>query len=197
MTPRIYVCTSNPGKLADFALGLSGIRLAPLPNLGQIEPPEETGATFEENAILKALYYSQYSDQPVLADDSGLAVWALDGAPGVYSARYSGEGATDISNNEFLLQRLAAQQERGARYVAVLAMAQSGRLLKTAEGTVDGSIVETPRGHGGFGYDPLFYYPPLHCTFAELTPEERLTVSHRGNALRLLAKALGGGAWAF
>ena len=184
MTPRIYVCTSNPGKLADFALGLSGIRLAPLPDLGQIEPPEETGATFEENAILKALYYSQYSDQTVLADDSGLAVWALDGAPGVYSARYSGQGATDISNNDLLLQRLVAQQERGARYVAVLAMAQSGRLLKTVEGTVDGSIVETPRGHGGFGYDPLFYYPPLHCTFAELTPEERLAVSHRGNALR-------------
>ena len=90
MIPRIYVCTTSQGKLADFSLGLTGIALAPLPGLPQIEPPEENGSTFEENAIIKALYYSRFSDQPVLADDSGLVVEALNGAPGIYSARYSG-----------------------------------------------------------------------------------------------------------
>lgn len=191
MTARIYVCTTNPGKLADFALGLTGIPLEPLPALARIEPPEENGETFEENAVAKALYYSRYSDEPVLADDSGIAVTSLDGAPGVYSARYSGKGATDTSNNELLLRNLSGHRDRSARYVCALAMAQSGRLLHTVEGAVDGWIIDSPRGTGGFGYDPLFLYTPLDRTFAELTPEERFSVSHRGNALRKLARMLG------
>ncbi|HEX4227652.1 MAG TPA: RdgB/HAM1 family non-canonical purine NTP pyrophosphatase [Bryobacteraceae bacterium] len=190
MTPRIYVCTTNPGKLADFALGLAGISLAPLPGLRQIQPPEENGETFEENAASKALYYSRYSEQSVLADDSGIVVKSLDGAPGVYSARYSGEGATDGSNNALLLTNLAGREDRSAGYVCVLSVAQSGRLLHTVEGSVGGWIVDSPRGTGGFGYDPLFFFAPLNRTFAELTPEERLSVSHRGNALRQLARLL-------
>jgi XTP/dITP diphosphohydrolase len=176
--------------LADFALGLAGISLAPLPGLRQIQPPEENGETFEENAASKALYYSRYSEQSVLADDSGIVVKSLDGAPGVYSARYSGEGATDGSNNALLLTNLAGREDRSAGYVCVLSVAQSGRLLHTVEGSVGGWIVDSPRGTGGFGYDPLFFFAPLNRTFAELTPEERLSVSHRGNALRQLARLL-------
>jgi XTP/dITP diphosphohydrolase len=193
VTPRIYVCTTNSGKLADFNLGLAGISLEPLPELSQIEPPEENGETFEDNAAGKALYYSRYSEQPVLADDSGIVVSSLNGAPGVYSARYSGVGATDPSNNALLLSNLAGRKDRSARYVCVLAIAQSGRLLHTAEGAVDGWIVDSPRGTSGFGYDPLFFFPPLNRTFAELTREERFSVSHRGNALRLLARVLESG----
>jgi XTP/dITP diphosphohydrolase len=189
--PRIYVCTSNPGKLADFALGLAGISLEPLPGLRELEPPEENGATFEENAASKALYYSRHSEGPVLADDSGIVVKSLNGAPGVYSARYSGEGATDVANNALLLRTLAGREDRSARYICLLAIAQSGRVLHTVEGSVDGWIVDSPRGTGGFGYDPLFLYTQLNRTFAELTPEERFSVSHRGNALRQLAGVLG------
>jgi XTP/dITP diphosphohydrolase len=156
----------------------------------QIEPPEENGVTFEENAEGKALYYSRYSEQPVLADDSGIVVASLGGAPGVYSARYSGEGATDTSNNTLLLSNLAGREDRSARYVCVLTMAQSGRVLHTLKGSVNGWIVDWPRGSGGFGYDPLFFFPPLNRTFAELTREERFYVSHRGNALRHLARVL-------
>jgi XTP/dITP diphosphohydrolase len=177
--------------MADFALGLAGISLAPLPGLRDIDPPEENGETFEENAADKAIYYSGYTEQPVLADDSGIVVRSLNGAPGVYSARYSGEGATDASNNALLLSNLAGREDRSARYICVLAMAQSGRVLTTVEGTVDGWIATSPHGAGGFGYDPLFFFPPLNRTFAELTPEERFSVSHRGNALRQLAKVLG------
>jgi XTP/dITP diphosphohydrolase len=176
--------------LADFALGLAEIRLEPLPGLTQITAPEENGATFEENAVDKALYYSQYSDQPVLTDDSGIVVTALGGQPGIYSARYSGVGASDASNNALVLSNLAGRDDRSARYVCVLAMAQAGRLVHTVEGTVEGWIIDSPRGAGGFGYDPLFLYPPLNHTFAELTPAERFAVSHRGNALRKLARWL-------
>lgn len=190
MIPLVYVCTSNQGKLSDFALGLAGFHLEPLPGLREIGAPEENGTTLEENAVAKAIYYSQYSDQPVLTDDSGMVVAALGNEPGVYSARYSGVGATDASNNELVLRNLTGHDDRSARYVCVLAMAQSGRLLHCVEGTVDGWIVDEPRGNGGFGYDPLFLYPPLKRTFAELTPAERFAVSHRGNALRNLAQSL-------
>jgi XTP/dITP diphosphohydrolase len=184
----LYACSTNQGKLADFALGLAGIRIEPLPGLKQIVPPAEDGNTFEENARLKAIYYSRFTDQFVLADDSGIEVEALDGAPGVYSARYAGEGSTDTENNVLLLQNLEPHANRAARYVGVLALAQAGTILVTAQGTVEGQILREPRGSGGFGYDPLFFYPPLHRCFAELTPEERFGVSHRGNALRKLAE---------
>jgi XTP/dITP diphosphohydrolase len=184
----LYACSSNPGKLKDFALAT--IHAEPLPNLRDIVPPEETGATFEENARLKAVYYSGFTPELVFADDSGLEVDALNGAPGVHSARYAGLRATDDENNELLLRNLANTSRRSARFVCVLALAYQGQVLETFRRSVEGEILCAPRGHGGFGYDPLFFYPPLGCAFAELAPERKFAVSHRGNALRALAAYL-------
>jgi XTP/dITP diphosphohydrolase len=185
----LYACSTNPGKIAEFELaarlsGCSGIAIRALPNLRAIEPPEETGATFEENAALKAQYYSRFTSERVFADDSGLEVDALGGEPGIFSARYSGPGATDNSNNDLLLHKLQTAADRRARFVCALALAEHGQVLLTVRGTVDGEILHTPRGKNGFGYDPLFFYPPLNQSFAELAPEEKFAVSHRGHALR-------------
>lgn len=187
----VYACSSNPGKLREFALAvreanLTNVVIEPLPRLKQIAPPEENGTTFEENATAKALYYSQFTQETVLADDSGLAVDALHGAPGVWSARYAGPGATDEDNNNLLLRDLGNTAHRVARFVCVLALARQGRILKTMYGAVEGRILDAPSGQGGFGYDPLFFYPPLGRSFAELTPGEKFAVSHRGKALRAL-----------
>jgi XTP/dITP diphosphohydrolase len=150
----------------------------------QIEPPEESGRTFEENAILKFRYYSQFTDEWLFAEDSGLEVEALRGAPGVYSARFAGPQASDEENNERLLRELAGVQDRRARYVCVIALGRGGRLARIFEGEVEGEIAPAPQGEGGFGYDPLFYYPPLACTFAQLPMEVKDAVSHRGRAFR-------------
>lgn len=188
---RAYVSTTNSGKMRELqAAAGPSLHLTPLPGLNTITPPEETGATFEENAVLKAIYYSGFTDEAVLCDDSGLEVDALYGAPGVYSARFAGEDATDEENNNLLLSRLGNQAVRTARFVCVVALAQGGRTIKTARGTVEGRIAAEPAGGGGFGYDPLFFYPPLNRTFAELSPEEKLGVSHRGCAVRALVDAL-------
>ena len=192
---RIYVCSSNQGKLSDFsaaaqAYGDGGVALQPLPGIEHIQPPEEHGSTFEENARAKALYYSSFTSGPVLADDSGLEVDALQGAPGVYSARYAGLGATDPDNNDLLLRNLAGVREREARFICVLALAGEGHILLTAKGSVEGTIVSAAAGSGGFGYDPLFFYQPLQRTFGQLSTEEKLTVSHRGCALRHLFQLL-------
>lgn len=186
----IYACSSNPGKLREFALAAPGVRVETLPNLGNIAPPEETGATFEENARLKAVYYSAFSPELIFADDSGLEVDALAGAPGVHSARYAGPHATDAENNALLLRNLGNQARRSARFVCVIALARLGQVLQTFSGSVDGEILHAPRGAGGFGYDPLFFYPPFGCSFAELVPEQKFAVSHRGNALRSLGRYL-------
>lgn len=192
----VYACSANAGKLREFALaarasGLTDIRIEPLPGLhGEILPPEENGTTFEENACAKAIYYSGFTPECVLADDSGLEVDALHGAPGVYSARYAGSAASDEDNNNLLLRDLGNESHREARFVCVLAVARGGRLLMTAHGVVEGEILPAPRGCGGFGYDPLFFYAPLERSFAELTPEEKFAVSHRGNALRTLFERL-------
>lgn len=189
---KIYVCSSNQGKLRDFTLAGSqaGIAVEPLPELANIAPPDETGVTFEENAIIKAIYYSQFADAPVLADDSGLEVDALGGEPGVFSARYAGSGASDNENNRLLLERLRNAMNRHARFVCVIALARAGSLITTVRGSVSGEISAAPRGSEGFGYDPLFFYPPLGCTFGELSPEQKFGVSHRGNAARQLAEFL-------
>jgi XTP/dITP diphosphohydrolase len=181
----LYCATSNPGKLREFrAAAVSGWQIEPLPDLAQIPPPEETGVTFEENAILKARYYAQYSGgSPLFAEDSGLQVDALDGAPGVYSARFAGPGADDTANNELLLRHLENLDDRRARYMAVIALIMPGLELQTFPGTVEGEILHEPRGSGGFGYDPLFFYPPFAATFAEVPAEKKLTVSHRGRAV--------------
>lgn len=187
----LYASTSNPGKLREFLQAceqIAGATLAiqPLPKLRDIAPPEETGNAFEENAVLKALYYSKFCDGFVFADDSGLEVCALDGAPGVRSARYAGENATDAENNALLLRNLEGSSDRRARFVCVIALASRGRLLHTVHGVVQGEILTAARGSNGFGYDPLFFYPPLERSFGEIDADEKFAVSHRGQALRCL-----------
>ncbi len=185
---RIYCATTNPGKLGEFQLGgmKAGFDVRSLPGLRDLPAPEETADTFTGNAIIKALYYSQHAPEPVFVDDSGLAVDALGGAPGVWSARYAGPDASDLANNELLLERMKGQANRAARFVSIIALARSGKLLETFEGVVEGELLTEPRGDGGFGYDPLFFYPPFGCTLAEATAERKLTVSHRGQALEKL-----------
>lgn len=178
--------TTNPGKLREFRLAAGDIEIEAVPGLAEIEPPPETGATFEENAVIKAVYYSGFTPDAVFADDSGLEVDALGGAPGVYSARFAGPDATDDDNNRLLLQRLDGIQDRTARFVCVIALARAGRLVKTFRGAVEGVIVDAPRGKSGFGYDPLFFYEPFGCTFGETPRERKLLVSHRGKALELM-----------
>lgn len=182
----LYACSSNPGKLKEFALGAGDVVIEPLPRLRDIPPPEETGSTFEQNAQLKAIYYSAFTPEVVFADDSGLEVDALGGAPGVHSARYADPHAGDAENNALLLSNLANTPFRTARFICVIALARQGQVLRTFRGSVEGEILSTPRGNGGFGYDPLFFYRPLSCSLAELAPEQKLAVSHRGNALRAL-----------
>ncbi len=183
----IYCATTNPGKLREFQLAAAGHCLTEvLPGLKDIEPCEETGTTFEANAVQKALYYSLHAPGPVFVDDSGLVVDAINGEPGVYSARYSGSNATDASNNALVLERMLGVSNRAARFVCVVAIAKNGKLLRTFEGTVEGELLESPQGDGGFGYDPLFYYPPYGCTLADVTGEQKLTVSHRGKALQAM-----------
>jgi XTP/dITP diphosphohydrolase len=203
MAIRLYAATSSEGKLRDFrtAAAAWSVAIEVLPALRTIPAPEETGATFTANATLKAVYYSRFAPgQLVLADDSGLEVDALDGAPGVRSARFAADAGlvdspdandnTDVWNNMVLLQRLAGVEpaRRTARYHCVLVAARDGLPFHTAHGKVEGVILEAPRGTGGFGYDPLFYLPERGCTMAELDPETKLSLSHRGRALEALLK---------
>lgn len=192
---KIYCATGNAGKLREFQLagGVLGIDVEPLPNIKAIAAPEETGATFEQNARLKAIYYSGFAPGPLFADDSGLEVDALGGAPGVYSARYAGEHATDAANNQLLLDRLATTASRAARFVCVIALAEKGVVTATFRGTVEGEILREARGPAGFGYDPLFYYPPLNASFGELDDHTKFGISHRGNALRAMLQYLSHG----
>ncbi|MGA2738446.1 MAG: RdgB/HAM1 family non-canonical purine NTP pyrophosphatase [Bryobacteraceae bacterium] len=189
----VYCATGNPGKLREFRLAAEygGVQVEALPGLAAMPPCEETGVTFEANAILKAEYYGRHAPGLLFADDSGLEVDALGGAPGVYSARFAGPGSTDEANNQLLLRRMLGVRDRAARFVCVIALADGGRLRQTFRGTVEGRILEEPRGPHGFGYDPLFYYPPFGCSFGEAAPERKLTVSHRGAALRALFGTLG------
>lgn len=187
---RVRCATGNAGKLAEFrlaahVLGFERIEIQPLEGLHELPSCEEDGSTFEENAVKKALHYSAYCPEFLFADDSGLEVEALGGAPGVRSARYSEEG-TDEANNRLLLEHLAGAGDRRARFVCVIALARGGRLEATFRGEAEGRILEAPRGREGFGYDPLFLYPPLGRTFAELDAQAKMRVSHRGEALRKL-----------
>ena len=184
----LYCATTNAGKLREFrlaaeAFGYRGIEIAPIPDLRNIKPPEETGKTFEENAAQKALYYSERAPGLCFADDSGLETSALGGAPGVESARFAGPDATDEANNLLLLKKLAGAESRAGRFVCVIAVAEKGRLIRTFRGVVEGRILEAPRGADGFGYDPLFWYEPFEATFGEVSAERKMLVSHRGQAL--------------
>jgi len=188
---RVLIATSNAWKLRDFAgaAAAHGITIAPLPDFDSLPGVSEDGATFEANARKKAEHYSRFAPgEIVLADDSGLEVNALGGAPGVHSARYAAispeENADDRANNARLLRELTQGADRSARFVCVIAAARDGHTLSTFRGDADGLILEAPRGSGGFGYDPLFFFPALGKTFAELAPEEKSAVSHRGAAFR-------------
>jgi XTP/dITP diphosphohydrolase len=191
----LYCATTNPGKLREFRLaaerlGRGHFEIETLPELRSIQPVEETGRTFEENAVLKALYYGAHAEGLLFADDSGLEVTALANAPGVESARFAGPGATDEANNRLLLEKLRGVHARAARFVCVIALAEHGRLVRTFRGEVDGVILDEPRGPNGFGYDPLFFYAPFGHSFGQISAERKLLVSHRGRALAAMMEWL-------
>jgi len=191
---KILIATSNPGKLRDFAGAATqhGIEVTPIPNFSSLPQVVEDGQTFEANARKKAEQYSRaVPGEIVLADDSGLEVDALDGAPGVHSARYAADephkadnNTDDEANNAGVLRELQGvpTEKRTARFVCVIAAARDGRTLATFRGTAEGQILDHLQGTGGFGYDPMFYFPSIQKTFAELTPEEKASYSHRGAA---------------
>jgi len=198
---RILIATSNPGKLRDFAGAAAphGIEIGGIPNFASLPTVVEDGLTFEENARKKAEEYSRHAaEEIVVADDSGLEVDALNGAPGVHSARYAApdlynvqphlanENTDDEANNARVLRELrnVPPQKRTGRFVCVLAAARDGQTLATFRGTAEGVILDSPRGTNGFGYDPLFYFPQIQKTFAELSVEEKADCSHRGAAFR-------------
>jgi XTP/dITP diphosphohydrolase len=185
---RLYCATGNSGKLREFRLAAdtSRVEIELLPAYKSLPEAVEDGATFEENAIKKALYYAPHAAGLLFADDSGLEVEALGGAPGVYSARFSGPHATDASNNRLLLERLAGHSNRKARFVCAIALVDGGNVLGVYHGAVEGEILHEARGTGGFGYDPLFYCPVFGCTFGEATAEQKLSLSHRGQAFRAM-----------
>lgn len=181
----LVIATHNAGKLNEFRKLLSkfAVDIRGLRDFGAIPEAVEDGTTFEENAVKKARFTARVLGLPALADDSGLAVGALNGKPGVYSARYAAEGATDKQNNQKLLEALGGIQEREAAFVCVIAIAVPEGACLIYKGRCEGLIAETPKGEHGFGYDPLFYYPPLKKTFAQLETEEKNRVSHRGRAM--------------
>lgn len=193
---ELLIATSNEHKLREIDEVLSGFGIV-VKGLGSISgsipEPVEDGATFQENARIKAREYARATELRCLADDSGLEVDALDGAPGIYSARYAGEGGTrqerDEANNRKLLQQLQGvpQSERTARFVCALCLCEpDGTILHETRGEFPGTIIDTPRGANGFGYDPLLYVPELGATSAELEPEAKNGISHRGRALQQL-----------
>lgn len=180
----VYCATSNPGKLREFQLAAPDFDVRLLP--AKVDPPEENGATFEANAIAKAEYYGAFTQGYLFADDSGLEVDALAGAPGVYSARYAGEHATDEENNALLLANLRDTADSTARFVCSIALVENAKLVKTFLGVVEGRILRAAQGSGGFGYDPLFFYEPFGCTFGEAPIDRKMKVSHRAQALEAM-----------
>jgi XTP/dITP diphosphohydrolase len=188
---RLLVATTNAGKLREIrdVLRPTGIDLLTLNHLPGVAAPEEDGVTFEENARLKARYYASHSLDLTVAEDSGLVIDALDGAPGVHSARYLGESATYPERFAKILSQLAARPERprSARFVCALALAQGNEILFETTAHIEGEIAERPAGTDGFGYDPIFLYRPYGHTLAEVTREQKLAVAHRGRAFRQLS----------
>ncbi|MGB2899415.1 MAG: RdgB/HAM1 family non-canonical purine NTP pyrophosphatase [Candidatus Acidiferrum sp.] len=195
---KLYLASSNPGKLEEYRV-LAGTAVPSLrvelevpPGFDELPAFEENAPTFAENAAGKALHYSRIRHGMVFADDSGLVVPALGGAPGVHSARYAGLGATNAQRIEKLLGEMQGKtgNERAAYFVCAIALAEKGRAIAVVTDRVDGKILESPRGTGGFGYDPVFYFPALKKTFAQLSAEEKNKFSHRGKAFRRLVGAL-------
>lgn len=195
---KLLLASSNPGKLGEFRAlaedvptALAEIEL--IPGFDSLPAFEESAPTFAENAVGKALYFSRLGDGLVFADDSGLVVPALGGAPGVRSARYAGANATDAERIAKLTGELRGRNgaERAAYFLCAIALAERGRAIAVVTARVDGEILESPRGTGGFGYDPVFYFPALKKTFAELSREEKNQISHRGKAFRKLLTSMG------
>jgi non-canonical purine NTP pyrophosphatase (RdgB/HAM1 family) len=192
--PRLLVATTNTGKLKEISHILRDVpvQLETLAGWPRLAAPEETGRTFAENARLKSLYYASATGLPTVAEDSGLQIDALDGAPGVESARFGGPGSSYPEKFALIYAQLAAAgvRESRARFVCALALAEDGRVAFESTGTVEGAIALEPRGSGGFGYDPIFYYPPFGCTMAEAGPRKS-EVSHRAAAFLQLRQYLG------
>ena len=190
---RIVVGSRNAGKIREIQAVLADLpyEIVGLPDAG-VADAEETGETFQENAVIKAGYYCQHTGEYCLADDSGLEVDALQGAPGVYSARYAGVYANDSENNRKLLEELAEVpgNQRTARFRSVLALVGPDGNVLLSEGVCEGVILFEPRGNGGFGYDPLFFVTEQGKTMAEMSLEEKNQISHRGNALRAFKEKL-------
>ena len=194
---KLFLASSNPGKLCEYlelARG-SGVIIELLPRLDEFPSFEESAPTFAENSAGKALHYSRFTDEVVLADDSGLVVPALGGAPGVHSARYAGPGTSDADRVQKLLREMRGKvgAERRGRFVCVTAVAQAGRAIAVVSDLAQGVIAAQPRGAGGFGYDPVFLFEELGRTYAELTREEKNAYSHRGKSFRKLLYLLSAG----
>jgi XTP/dITP diphosphohydrolase len=192
---RLFLATSNPGKRDEYRAVAEGkhVQIDLLPDFSSLPPFDESAPTFAENAAGKALHYSRLTDETVLADDSGLVVPALGGAPGVHSSRYAGPGASDADRVRKVLGEMRGKkgEDRKAHFVCVIAVARRGLALSVVSALVEGVLLEEPRGSGGFGYDPIFYFPALGKTFAELSRQEKNRHSHRGIAFqRLLASLL-------
>ena len=196
MPDELLLASQNAGKLAEMKTLVTGLpfRVLGPREVGIDEAPDETGTTFLENAILKARYYAGRSGRLTVADDSGLSVDALDGGPGLFSSRFGGEGASDDDRNRLLLQKLEGlpRDKRTARFTSAVAVARGIDVLFTVQEMVEGSIADAPRGGNGFGYDPLFFYPPFGRTFGECRREEKDRVSHRGKAFARLRTFLEG-----
>lgn len=191
---KIVLATYNAGKIREFQKAFSeiGWDAVPVAEIADVPEPEETGTTFEENALLKARYYAKAVNYPVLSDDSGIIADALGDRPGIYSARYAGVHGNDEANNRKLVEDLKPYkgEDRKGRYLCVVALAWPDGKEMTAEGTCEGIIRDFYQGKGGFGYDPLFYLPSYGKTMAELPMEEKNKISHRGRALRALLEKL-------
>lgn len=188
---ELVLATRNAHKAREYRELLGdAFDIKDLSDESEVVMPEETGSTFEENAILKAIWVSKSTGEIVLADDSGLEVEVLNGAPGVYSARYSGEKASDPANVEKLLRDLRKVTNRSARFRCVIALARAGKVLGTVEGTAEGTITDRPRGNSGFGYDPVFQPGGCTETFGEMMPQLKNKMSHRGEAVAALREKL-------
>lgn len=185
----IVIATGNQGKINDFKHIFKNYNVVGIKSLIPDFDVEETGTTFEENAAIKSEYGAKLLDKIVISDDSGLEVDALNNAPGVYSARYSGEDATDEKNLELVLEQMKNEENRNARFVCVIAVTIPGKGTQTFRGEVDGILLEEQRGENGFGYDPIFYVESLGRTTAEMSGEEKAQISHRGKAIEKMLKS--------
>jgi XTP/dITP diphosphohydrolase len=191
---RLFIATTNRDKLREIRhiLGGAGVEMLSLQDVPAVEEPEETGDTFQDNARLKAFYYDAHAPEGAytVAEDSGLVIDALDGEPGVRSARFLRPDASYPERFDEIYKRLAVRPDRPrtARFVCAVAVVRAGRLVHETAGTVEGEVAPEPRGTGGFGYDPILYYPPYRATLAEVSEADKLAIAHRGEAFRALAR---------